>query len=187
MHYDGTAENGYAWSYGGIALPYYGAWAECYNYTGCICGIQTYLTSLGYPCTILDAYVWEDAAGVPGGVLSVTPGLNPCPVAVWPNVSVHDLAIQPAIVNGAYWVGWWADFRYQPPAFFIAADLDGPEGCPFTNIAPGIGYPTGWSHVDLVFGGHTTSIGIGAWQNPECPPVPVQQSSWGSIKRLYGN
>jgi hypothetical protein len=189
LTYDGTAEQGYAWSYGGIVPPYYGAFAECYQYSGCVCGIQTGLTGIGYPCVPLDAYIWEDDSGQPGVVLSMTPSLNPCPVATWPNVSTHDFAITPTVVGGTYWIGWWADFSRQPPGYFIPVDYDGLEGCPFTNIAPAVGYPTGWHHVDVVWGstGHATSLAIGAWGSPDCPPVPVEASSWGSIKSLYRN
>jgi hypothetical protein len=179
LNFDGSAENGYCWQYGGIVPPYYGAFAECYD-----------------------------------------PG------------------------NGVQWVGYWANYSTAPCGYFIAADTNGFGGCPFTNIAPGIGYPTGWGNVSAVWG-PTQSIGIGAWfsgndvcgielmltgvgypcgpfdayvwadagglpgnvlctttgLNP-CPvatwpsisthdfaicgtPVPVEQGTWGMIKNLY--
>ncbi len=64
----------------------------------------------------------------------------------------------------------------------MAADLNGPGGCPFTCIAPGIGYPTGWQDVDTVFG-PTRAVGIGTWVRE--PPTPVQEKSWGAVKALY--
>ena len=47
LNYDGSAENAYCWQYAGIGLPYGGAFAECYEYTGCVCGIELLLTSAG--------------------------------------------------------------------------------------------------------------------------------------------
>jgi hypothetical protein len=187
LNYDGTAENGYCWQYGGIVPPYYGAFAECYEYVGCVCGIELGLTGIGYPCNSFDAYVWDDAGGMPGNVLGMTSGLNPCPVATWPNISTHDLALNPGVnVNGLFWIGYWANNSAQVCGYFVAADLDGFGGCPFTNIAPGIGYPTGWQNASNVWGA-TQSIGIGAWTQPDCgvPPNPVEETTWGQIKNLY--
>jgi len=182
LNYDGSAENGYCWQYGGIVPPYYGCFAECYDAVGNVCGIELKLTGIGYPCGPFDAYVWSDAGGVPGAVLSMTAGLNPCPVATWPSISNHDLAIGGTAVAGPFWIGYWNDASAQPCGYFIAADTNGFGGCPFTNIAPGIGYPTGWNNVSAVWG-PTQSIGIGAWVNNG--ENPVQESTWGAVKNLY--
>jgi len=183
INYDGSAENGYCWQYGGIVPPYYGAFAECCEYVGCVCGIQLLLTGVGYPCGPADLYVWADAGGMPGDVLMMTTGNNPCPVASWPSISTHDFAIPQTPVNGLFWFGYWSDWSAQPCGYFVAADLDGFGGCPFTNIAPGIGYPTGWGNVSAVWGA-TQAIGIGAWVKA-CGENPVQESTWGQIKNLY--
>jgi len=51
LNFDGSAENGYCWQYGGIVPPYYGAFAECYDDQGWgVCGVQLLLTGIGYPC-----------------------------------------------------------------------------------------------------------------------------------------
>ena len=65
----------------------------------------------------------------------------------------------------------------------LGRDLDGPGGCAMTNIAPGIGYPTGWQNVSVTWG-PTQALGIGAEVTP-CDPVPTMESSWGRVKSLY--
>ena len=163
LNYDGTAENGYCWQYGGVVAPYYGAFAECFSWpNNDVCGIELMLSGVGYPCFGCDLYVWDDAHGVPGNVLSLTSGINPCPVATWPSISTHDFAIGGAGVNGNFWVGYWVNASSAVCPYFVAADLDGFGGCPYTNIAPGIGYPTGWQNVSVVWGA-TQALGIGAW------------------------
>jgi len=188
LNFDGSAENGYCWQYGGIVPPYYGAFAECCDVGDvCVCGIQLLLTGVGYPCGPFDAYVWADAGGYPGNVLGMTGGLNPCPVATWPSISTHDFAITSVHATGVFWFGYWANFSTAPCGYFIAADTNGFGGCPYTNIAPGIGYPTGWGNVSAVWG-PTQSIGIGAWTFPYdglCGPIPVRETTWGQIKSLY--
>ena len=180
INFDGSAENGYCWQYGGIVPPYYGAFAECCTGPTTICGIELLLTGVGYPCGPADLYVWDDAGGMPGNVLSVTNGVNPCPVASWPSISTHDFAIANTNVGAQYWVGYWSNFSAQPCGYFIAADTNGFGGCPFTNIAPGIGYPTGWNNVSSVWG-PTQAIGIGSWQGV----TPAENTTWGQIKNLY--
>jgi len=191
LNFDGSAENGFCWQYGGIVPPYYGAFAECCDFGEgfAICGIELLLAGLGYPCGPLDAYVWADAGGVPGTVLGMNPGLNPCPVATWPSVSTHDLSIPDTSISGVAWFGYWANFSAQPCGYFIVADTNGFGGCPYTNIAPGIGYPTGWNNVSAVWG-PTQSIGIGAWYYqgghiPIDPPVPTEETSWGRVKLAF--
>jgi len=183
LNFDGSAENGFCWQYGGIVPPYYGAFAECYDAGGqSVCGIQLLLTGIGYPCLPCDGYIWDDAGGIPGNVLSMTGGLNPCPVATWPSISTHDFALTP-VNAGLFWIGYWGNFSAQPCGYFIAADTNGFGGCPYTNIAPGIGYPTGWQNASTVWG-PVQAIGIGAWVGGE-PPNPVQESTWGAVKNLY--
>jgi hypothetical protein len=185
LNFDGTVENGYCWDLGGTVPPYYGAFAECYRWTGHLCGIELWLTGLGYPCDPCDLYVWEDAGGAPGNIMQMTPGANPCPVAVWPQVSIHDLPIDCLDVNGAFWVGYWEDNYEGRCGYFIAADTNGFGTCPYTNIAPGIGYETGWHNVTYVWGA-TAAIGIGVWCGEgACGPVPTRETSWGAVKQLY--
>jgi hypothetical protein len=180
MNYDGTADcDGYCWQYGGIVPPYYGAFAECYQFEGMVCGIELNLFGIGYPCFGCDLYVWEDAGGEPGNVLSVTRDVDPCPVAIWPNVSTHDFAIDNLPVDGPFWVGYWTDASDRVCPYFIAADCQFSNGCPMTNIAPGVGYPTGWNSVSLVWG-PTQAIGIGVWKLDE--GTPTAETSWGRVK-----
>ncbi|MEZ4650690.1 MAG: hypothetical protein R3E97_18275 [Candidatus Eisenbacteria bacterium] len=165
LAFDGSAENGYAWHSSGIAPPNYGAFAAKYGWEYGACGIELILTSTAdSPCRTLDAYLWQNAGGAPGAVLLMAPDLDPCPVAIWPELSVHDFYLGMPTENtcGGFWVGYWADFSQTDPGFYVAADLDGPGGVPYTNIAPGIGYPTGWNNVSVVWG-PTQSLGIGAW------------------------
>ena len=49
-------------------------------------------------------------------------------------------------------------------------------------IAPGIGYPTGWGHPDLIWPS-TQSLGIAAYFCE--PPSPVESPTWGAVKALF--
>lgn len=183
MNYDGSAENGYCWHYGGIVPPYYGAFAECYDAAGYITGIQLKLTSIGWPCLPCDLYVWLDDEGLPGSVLRSWAGYDPCPVAIWPDISTHDACVDCQRVDGPFWVGYWpGEFANSGCGYFIAADTNGFGGCPVTNVAPGVGYPTGWHSVSPIWG-PTRAIGIGVWIG-DCA-VPTDESTWGQLKRLY--
>lgn len=46
--------------------------------------------------------------------------------------------------------------------WFVATDEDGPSGYPWTNVAPGIGFPTGWQHAADIFGA-CQSFGFGVY------------------------
>ena len=189
---DGSYENGYAWDgYGGIALPYYGAWAECFQGNVSVCGVIFDFTQVGYQHgQTMDVYLWSDNGGVPGLVLSVTTGVDPGTIAEWPNISRHFVSLDnPVVPLGAFWAGFWGDWFYSPPAWFIAADLNGPgPGCPFTDVAPGVGYPTGWINSSVIFGyTHALGIGVEVHQlNPlDVPSHPGGEDvSWGKIKEL---
>jgi len=181
--YDGTFENAYCWQYGGIVPPYYGAFAiEVPNYWIQLCGIRLMLTGTGGPCQPCDLYVWADDGGRPGDVLAVIAGANPCPVVTWPNVSAHDFSTNLPIM-GTFWVGYWAGgFSNSPCGYYVGADLNGGgNDNPMTNIAPGLGYPTGWNDVSVVWG-PTQALGIAPWLFYD---TPVNQGSWGRIKHLY--
>lgn len=164
IHSDGVYENGYAWSNDGVAAPNYGAFAECYNVsTHPICSIVLDLTQVGYQSgQTLDAYIWDSYAGAPGTVLTLVAGVNPGPIAFWPSISRHTIAT--GIDNcpvGDVWAGFWGDWPGASPGWFVAADIAGFGGlCPFTNVAPGIGYPTGWQDVSIIWG-QTQALGIG--------------------------
>lgn len=180
MNADGTYENGYAWRYAGIAPPDYGAFAECYAGATDLCSAVFDLTQIGSQAgQHMNILVYDDAGGLPGPmrfVMDVVPG----PVAFWPSISRHTFAIA-TDTAASWWVGYWGNWPGLTNGWFVGADLDGFGGCPYTNIAPGIGFPTGWNHVSLVWG-PTQAIGCGAETGP---PVPVIDTTWGQVKSLY--
>ncbi|MEZ4647654.1 MAG: hypothetical protein R3E97_02515 [Candidatus Eisenbacteria bacterium] len=183
---DGTYENGYAWQYGGIVAPQYGAFAEKYDSVGLmVCSIVMDLTQVGNDVgQTCDLYAWEDAGGLPGLVLGVATGYNPSTIAFWPSLSRHTGAITAECSSSsATWVGYWANWPNAVAGWYVGADQDGFGGYPYTNIAPGIGYPTGWNNVSIVWG-PTQAIGLGA-EFVTCPDVPIENKTWGQIKSLY--
>ena len=181
---DGTYENGYAWSNQAVAAPYYGAFAECYHGSTGVCAALVVLTQVGGDYgPAMDVYVWDDAGGVPGNVLCSKTGVDPGEIAFWPNLSTHVVPLDGCCTGEDWWVGCWGAWPGQSEAWYVGADLNGPGGCPLTNIAPGMEFPTGWQNVSIVWGA-TRAMGIGA-QTIECNPVPVDGRSWGQIKQLF--
>ena len=184
LTYDGTGENGYCWGYGGMVPPYYGAFAEAYSAgVGYVCGIDLFLTQIGYHTGQgADLYVWDSDGVNPTAVLSVTAGVAiPGTIAFWPSISEHGIGITPTAVSSDFFVGCWGNWPGTMCPWYVAVDADGMSGSPRTNIAPGIGYPTGWQDVAIVWG-PTPSLGIGAFVSQG---TPVRDGSWGSVKRLY--
>ncbi|MEZ4648234.1 MAG: hypothetical protein R3E97_05495 [Candidatus Eisenbacteria bacterium] len=180
---DGTYENGYAWQYGGVEPPMYGAFSEWYSAASLkVCAVVLDLTTTGEPAATMDLYVWGNDHGYPGVVLGLRTGVDPGAIAFWPSVSRHSFAIY-ADCADEHFVGYWGNWPGSYPSWYVGADLDGFGGCPLTNIAPGIGYPTGWQNVSVVWG-PTQAIGIGA-EFEECGTIPVQESSWGKVKALF--
>ncbi len=182
---DGSYENGYAWAYQGVSAPYYGAWAEGFTGTGTVCGMKFGLTQVGgQNGWLLDAYVWDDAGSNPNNVLSVTTGVNPGNIAMWPNISQHDVDITDTPTPASYFVGWWGNWVGTGNGWYVASDENGfGGGLPRTNIAPGIGFPSGWQHPNVVstFAG-CMDLGIASYDGGN---VPVQETTWGAIKHLY--
>jgi hypothetical protein len=190
VNHDGSFENGYAWQYGGSVAPYYGAFGEGYNLGagGVCCGAFWVSTLPGYFFgQSADVYVWAGGAGsgAPGSVLGMVPG-NVFPnVPNWPTCAENDVMMQ-VNVSGEFTVGFWGNWPGALCGYFTAADLDGFGGHPWTNIAPGIGYPTGWNDPSIVWGA-TQSMGIGAYFATDCwiIPSPAESETWGSIKTLF--
>jgi len=186
---DGIFEGGWAWQYAGIALPYSGAFAECYFDPAEVCAAVFHFTQAGYQSgQRMDVYLWDDQGGVPGAVRCILPGVDPGPINYWPTTSRHVVELPGGCcVDSAWWIGFWGDWPGEVAGWFIAADLNGGpwprNGCPYTNIAPGVGYPTGWTNVETVWG-PTMALGIGA-EVVACEPTPVERTSWGVIKALY--
>lgn len=163
-NHDGSFENGYAWQYGGIVAPHYGAFAEGYEYLGAatVCCVTLWLAQVGYfSGQSCDVYVWASDDGNPSNVLGVVTGVVPSGIAWWPSVSQHDVDMYVCSPR-AFFVGYWGSWPNSYAPWYCAADLDGPGGTPRTNIAPGIGYPTGWQDPSIVWG-HTESMGCGVY------------------------
>jgi hypothetical protein len=182
---DGGYENGFAWQYGGTVAPDYGSFAESYSTPGMqACSIVLDLTQTGYQAgQTLDAYAWGDAGGVPGAVLNVSTGATPGTIAFWPSLSRHAFSLTPNNNCGdTTWTGYWGNWPDAHSGWFVGADTNGFGGTPLTNIAPGIGYPTGWNNVSIVWG-PTQAIGCGG-EFVSCD-VPVEEATWGQIKNLY--
>jgi len=192
LNSDETYENGYAWTYQGMVPPYYGAFAEYFpGGQPEVCAIVLDLTTIAPRTNFMDAYIWDDDNGRPGSVLCMTPDVYIEGVARWPAISRHVVALEPyCYPEGAWWAGYWGHWR-GVASWWVGADVEGEgeAGRPFNNIAPGLGYPTGWQSVDVVFG-PTRSIGIGILAHtllPSAAPEEGRQAlgSWGRIKGLY--
>jgi len=182
LNADGSYENGFCWQYGGLVAPYYGAFAECYSANGNVCSVVLDLTQIGlHAGQTADVYVWEDGGGAPGNVLGVVTGYLPSGIAFWPSLSRHVADVSVAVA-GNFWAGYWGNWPNGACAWYVGADLDGFGGCPYTNIAPGIGYPTGWQNASIVWG-PTQALGIGVELGDG--PVPTENTTWGAIKNLY--
>jgi hypothetical protein len=195
VHHDYSFENAYCWRYEGIQPPYYGAFAEAYYLgPGCVsCGAY-WLTYAGgfwpYPA---DIYVWEDGVtSQPSSVLTVIPGVYFENICEWPFCGQNDVEIG-SPVAGEFSLGYWVDFSYVPCAFYCGADLNGPQGNPWTYIAPGQQWPTGWQDPSIVWG-LTKSMGIGVYFEPRDPSSvdefpggepPVESPTWGQIKAIF--
>lgn len=176
---------GYAWRYGGVVPPEDGSFAECYSGDAEICSVVFGFNQTGTQAgQTMDVYVWADAEGQPGAVTCVVPNVDPGPVAYHPGLSIHAVPVENCCTTGYWWVGYWPNWPGMVQGWFCGEDLDGPGGgCPLTKVAPGIGYPTGWQNVSVIWG-PTQAMWIGAEVNA-CPPVPNERSSWGQIKSLY--
>ncbi len=182
---DGTFEAACAWQGPGVIAPDWGSWAEGYEGTGTVCGIEYWFSTVPEytPGHTLDAYVWSASGDNPDAVLSLTTGVDPGPIAIWPEMSVIDVAIADSPVAGPFFVGFWGNWPGGDwPGWGTGCDINGPAGLPRTKIAPGLGYPTGWHDPSIVFG-PTHNVGIGAWLVP--PTVPARTESWGAVKALY--
>ena len=186
VNHDGGLENGYCWAYGGTIPPYYGAFAEGYDLgAGSVeCGAYWFTqTGYFYPMPI-DIYVWEGGVTEPpSSVLFMSSGNMLEDVAVWPEFSQSDYEIG-CEVTGEFAVGYWEDNTDTGCIYYVGVDLDGSGGHPWTNIAPDLGFPTGWQDPTVVWGfGSNRALGIGAHFRQ--PPSPVGSASWGAIKALF--
>jgi hypothetical protein len=185
-NHDGSFENGYAWQYGGEAEPYYGAFGEGYDLgAGTIaCGSFWVSTLPGWGWYVSDCYVWEGGTSAsPGAVLGVVTGTVFENVPNWPTVGRNDVDMNIS-VDGPFTIGYWGDWPGSLCDYFCAADENGPRGHPWTCIAPGMGYPSGWQDPAIVGGywGPTKSMGCGVYFEQA---TPVEGESWGEVKALF--
>jgi hypothetical protein len=186
LHYshDGSFENGYAWAYRGVQLPYYGAFGEGYDLgEGFVrCGAYWLSTMPGfYDDQTADCYVWEGGTDAPpDAVLGVVTGVVFENVAIWPEVGQNDIDLN-IFVAGPFTVGYWGNWPGAMMAYYCAGDLDGPRGHPWTCVAPGLGYPTGWMDPALIWTS-IQSMGCGIYFDQG---TPIEGPTWGTIKALF--
>jgi len=183
-NHDSAFENGCAWSYGGIAPPYYGAFGEAYEVGSGVnlqC-IALWLTQTGgYFGQTCDVYVWEGGVGSPPeAVLAVMVGFDPGAPAFWPEVSQHNADIPDLFVTGEITVGYWGNWPDEEAGWYCASDTDSFGGHPWTCAAPGSGYGPGWIHASEVWA-ETSALGLGYVYTS---PTRVKGTTWESIKEL---
>ncbi|MFN8549649.1 MAG: hypothetical protein U0527_17185 [Candidatus Eisenbacteria bacterium] len=187
LNADASYETGYNWQYGGVRVPNFGALAECYTATqASVCAIALDLTQVGFGApSLIDLYVWDDDEGCPGTVLCLRNSVHLGAPAFYPAFSRDTIPLDNCCVDGRVWIGFWPQWPGQIAQWYVGADLNGPGGCSKTNIAPGIGYPSGWNNVSVVWG-PTQALGIGC-EVQSCAPVAVSKMSWGKVKALYNS
>jgi len=184
-NHDGSFEYGYNWTYGGCQPPYYGAFGEGYDLgIGKIRCAAYWLA--GFPgfgiAEPADCYVWNGGVTEePGEVLAVITDVHFSGIANWPMVSQHDVDINVDVL-GAFTIGYWANMQGGWDFYVCGADLDGPPGHPWTCIAPGIGFPSGWQDPSIVWG-PTSAMGCGVYF--ESNPTPAESPTWGAIKEMF--
>lgn len=184
FNHDYSFENGYAWHYSGTAPPYYGAFGESFD-LGCAhinCAVYWFTQVgyyFGYP---MDVYLWDGGVyGSPSGVINVLPDVGGLHIDYWPACTENDITFDNYVTDD-FTIGFWADFSSGINTWWVCGDENGPGGHAWTNIAPGIGYPTGWYPVSLVWPG-CISLGIGAFVSEDASPP--ESRTWGSIKALF--
>jgi hypothetical protein len=184
-HHDGSFENGYAFDYGGVVPPYYGAFGEGYDLgPGVVtCGAYWLSTLPGYLLGhTTDCYVWEGGVEAPpDAVLGVVTGVLFSNIPNWPAIGQNDVDLN-IWVPGAFTVGSWGNWPGGgEPDYFWAADLNGEQGHPWCCIAPDIGWPTGWMDPSDIWD-PTRSMGIGVYFEQA---TPVEAPTWGAVKALF--
>lgn len=194
QHDSDSFTNGYCWRGNGVVPPDYGSWAERYG-AEFVCGVQLLFTQMGnFTGQTMDVYLWESnqvgdpfPGPDPGNVICALPGINPGPIAIWPEISVHEIPVC-CRTGGPHFIGFWGDWPGATSGWFVAADETGDgAGTPRTKIAPGIGYPTGWQHPSAhpAFA-NCRDLGIREFAGfGGCPPTPATRTTWGRIKSLY--
>jgi hypothetical protein len=196
-HHDGTFEDAFCFQFGGVAPPYCGAFAEAYanrSEIHVIDDVVLWVTQVGaWGGQPFDLYVWEGGvSGPPGLVLHHASGRTLDNVPMWPMVAENHLHLGLRQPQGDFAVGYWADFSQSACTWYVAADRTGDAGNPWVDIAPGLGYPTGWQSPELLWPPPVRSLGIGMTvilvdtgvAEPD-PEGTVLLSTWRKIKALY--
>jgi hypothetical protein len=194
--FEWAPEHTYCWQFGGVQAPYYGAFGEAYDLgSGTVaCGSYWVCTMGYYVDTRYDVYVWDGGvSNEPCGVLAVVPNVIPPDHRYCPDDFGQNDYYIGIDVSGDFTVGMWMDWTHHVCNYMIGADRDGPGGHPWTCIAPGLEWPSGWQDPSIVWG-PTQSMGIGVYFTPrdpsgvdesDDPRQPPESPTWGSIKTLF--
>lgn len=196
INHDRSFENAYCWQLAGSAPPYYGCFGEAYDLgPGYLACGAFWISQLGYYMwEPADVFVW--AGGVssqPAEVLAVVPDVIWLYAGHWPLASQNDVVIGLGVL-AEFTVGFWSDTSDDVCTFFCPADCNGPGGYPWTCIAPGQQWPSGWQDPSIVWGS-TRSLGIGVYFSVEPSCVegfadhdrpPLIPPTWGEIKEMFG-
>lgn len=165
--HDGGFEDAYCWSPEGVVPPDYGIFAESFDSGGptYLLGASFWLTQAGdYGGEPVDVYIYDGGVtSEPGAVLDVLPSVVFPFVPEWPEVG-HNRLNYFSEVDGEFTIGLWSGYAPDLCPVYVGADRDGLTGGghPWTKVAPGLGFPEGWQHPEVVFG-PTAALGIGAW------------------------
>ncbi len=177
-------ETGFAWQYLGIGKDLSGSFAVQYEAEGRgqVCTVSLDVAQIGNQHgQRVDLYVWDSADGVPSAVLGVAADVDIGTTAIWPEAGRHRVGLE-ACVDGEFWVGFQGRWVGEEAPYFVAADLDGPARPSMTKVAPGLGYPSGWQDVSVVWQAATLGIGL---ELRDCPVDPTVEASWGDLKRQF--
>ncbi len=183
-NHDDSFENGYCWEGAPSTPPYYGAWGEAYDLGEVTveCGVYWFTAAPGSFTQWIDIYIWDGGLqGPPGNVLYVASGVPVQNVPYWPAIGACNLEIG-CCVNGDFTVGYWDDRSQTLCELFCAADENGSGGYPWTCIAPGTGYPSGWQHPNVV---HPNCVSMGIGVTVTSTPSPAESQTWGAIKSTF--
>ncbi len=195
QHHDGSFEDAFCFQMSGVVPPFYGAFAEAFPARSEMTFIDEallWVTQVGaWSGQPLDLYLWDGGvSGPPGEVRHHLTGLGLETVPQWPEVAENGLMMAVPLPEGDFSIGYWADFSTSACGWYVAADRDGPGGYPWVNIAPGIGFPTGWNHPEVLWPPPVAALGIGA--SLVVKDLSVEESdpaahppTWGRIKALY--
>jgi hypothetical protein len=193
-HHNGRFASAIAWQGDGIVPPYYGTLAEAFDLgSGVIyCGVYWLTQNGNFNGHVADLYVWDGGiAGPPSTVLHMVTGHLFTNVPHWPEVGQNDVPLQ-VPVSGAFTIGYWGDWPGEQCGYYVPYNEWVQHGHPWTCIAPGLQYPSGWQHPSVVGGWEAIeSLGLGVYFGTpssvddhigERPPL--ESTTWGALKAL---